>query len=99
MMKTTFTRLAIALALCGAFVGGMFTTSLARAESRHEEAVEHPRIAKAIHEMEDAVAYLEAAPHDFGGHKGAAIRDTKAAIEQLRLALAYRAAVDTRHGK
>lgn len=29
----------------------------------------HPRIAKAILELEDAVKYLEAAPHDFGGHK------------------------------
>ena len=81
------------------FVGGMFTTSVAQAEGRREEAIEHPRIAKAIREMEDAVAYLEAAPHDFGGHKAAAIRDTRAAIEQLRLALAYRAVVDTRKGK
>ena len=51
----------------------------------------HPRIAKAIHELEDAIAYMEVAPHDFGGHKVAAIRDSRVAIEQLRKAMAYRA--------
>jgi hypothetical protein len=56
----------------------------------------HPRIAKAIREHEDAIAYLEAAPHDFGGHKAAAIRDSRAAIEQLRRAMAYRAREDRR---
>ena len=71
----------------------------AYAETPREEAKEHPRIAKAIHEMEDAVAYMEAAPHDFGGHKAAAIQATRAAIEQLRLALQFRAAQDTKHGK
>jgi hypothetical protein len=69
------------------------------AEGVREEAHEHPRIAKAIHEMEDAVAYMDAAPHDFGGHKAAAIEATRHAIEQLRLALAYRAAQDTKHGR
>jgi hypothetical protein len=39
---------------------------------------------------------MEAAPHDFGGHKAAAVRDSRAAITQLRLALAYRAARDRR---
>jgi hypothetical protein len=51
----------------------------------------HPRIAKTIPDLEDAIAYLEAAPHDFGGHKAAAIRDSRAAIEQLSRAMAYRA--------
>jgi hypothetical protein len=50
----------------------------------------HPRIVTAIRELEAAIAYLEAAPHDFGGHKVAAIRDARAAIVQLRLAMAYR---------
>ena len=53
----------------------------------------------AIKEMEEAVKYMEAAPHDFGGHKAAAIQATRAAVEQLRLALAYRAGVDTAHGR
>jgi hypothetical protein len=56
-----------------------------------EEKAEHPRIARAIHELEDAIAYLEAAPHDFGGHKAEAIRASKEALHHLRAALAYRA--------
>jgi hypothetical protein len=66
----------------------------AQAQTVRSELENHPRIAKAIHEMQEAIAYLEAAPHDFGGHKVAAIRDTRAAIEQLRRAMAYRARMD-----
>ena len=68
----------------------------AQAQTMHSEMEHHPRIAKAIHELEDAIAYLEAAPHDFGGHKAAAIRDSRAAVEQLRKALAYREREDRR---
>ena len=68
----------------------------AHAQTMHGEMEHHPRIAKAIHELEDAIAYMEAAPHDFGGHKAAAIRDSRAAIEQLRKAMAYRAREDRR---
>ena len=70
--------------------------SFVTAQNVHGEMEHHPRIAKAIHELEDAIAYLEAAPHDFGGHKAAAIRDSRAAIEQLRKAMAYRALEDRR---
>jgi len=58
------------------------------------EAANHPRIAAAIREIEGAIQYMEAAPHDFGGHKAAAIRDSRAAVQQLKLALAYRAKQD-----
>ena len=68
----------------------------AQAQSMHSEMEHHPRIAKAIHELEDAIAYMEAAPHDFGGHKAAAIRDLRVALEQLRKALAYRERQDRR---
>ena len=44
--------------------------------------------------LEEAIRYMEAAPHDFGGHKAAAIRDSRAAVTQLGLALAYRARQD-----
>ena len=66
------------------------------AQTVRSEAAEHPRIASAIRELEEAVRYMENAPHDFGGHKAAAIRDSRAAITQLRLALAYRAVRDRR---
>jgi hypothetical protein len=58
------------------------------------EAKQHPRIAKAIHALEDAVAYMKAAPHDFGGHRAEAVAASEKAIEQLKLALAYRAGAD-----
>jgi hypothetical protein len=69
-------------------------SSMAAGQTVRSEAAQHPRIAAAIRELEDAVRYLEAAPHDFGGHKAAAIRDSRAAIVQLRAALAYRARGD-----
>jgi hypothetical protein len=65
-------------------------------QNGRSEASEHPRIAKAIHEMEDAIEYMEKAPHDFGGHKAEAIADTRKAIKSLKLALAYRAKVDNK---
>jgi hypothetical protein len=71
------------------------TPSFAAAtQSIRSEAAEHPRIVAAIHELEDAVAYMEKAPHDFGGHKAEAIRASREAIQQLRKALAYRAKAD-----
>ena len=87
--------------LLGVIAAGSALASLPAVaeESVREEAREHPRIAKAIHELEDAIHYMEAAPHDFGGHKAEAIEQSKKAVQQLRLALAYRAAVDTKHGK
>jgi len=39
---------------------------------------------------------MESAPHDFGGHKAAAIRATDEAIRQLNFALAYRGREDRR---
>lgn len=50
----------------------------------------HPRLVRAIEQLRDARAYLEAAPHDFGGHKREAIRACDEAIHQLDLARAYR---------
>ena len=70
------------------------TCSIAAAQNVRTEAAAHPRIATAIRELEEAIRYMEAAPHDFGGHKAAAIRDLRAAIIELRAALAYRARTD-----
>jgi hypothetical protein len=61
--------------------------------AQNERAM-HPRIAAAIAALKDARAYMQAAPHDFGGHKADAIRATDDAIKQLNLALAYRAGKD-----
>ena len=71
-----------------------FGYSFVSAQTVRTEAANHPRIATAIRELEEAIRYMEAAPHDFGGHKAAAIRDSRAAVTQLKLALAYRARQD-----
>jgi hypothetical protein len=68
--------------------------NFAAAQTVQSEAATHPRIVAAIREMEDAIRYLEAAPHNFGGHKAAAIQATRAAIAELRAALAFRARQD-----
>ena len=68
--------------------------NFAAAQTVQSEAAAHPRIVAAIREMEDAIRYLEAAPHNFGGHKANAIQATRAAIAELRAALAFRARQD-----
>ncbi len=50
----------------------------------------HPRIFRAIEALRDARAYLQEAPHDFGGHKREALRATDEAIRQLQFANEYR---------
>lgn len=68
---------------------------IAQQNIKSEES-EHPRIEKAIHELEDAIDYMEHAPHDFGGHKAMAIEDSKKAVKSLRMALKYRAKKDNK---
>jgi len=63
------------------------------------EKAAHPRIVKAIHALEDAIAYMEAAPHDFGGHRAAAVADSKKAVIQLKEALKYREIKDEKKVK
>jgi hypothetical protein len=88
-------RRSVLIGLTGACFSGALTTT-ANSQTVRSEAALHPRIAKAIEGLEDAIRYLEAAPHDFGGHKVKAIADCRAAIAQLRLALAFRAKEDRR---
>jgi hypothetical protein len=87
-------KLAIALST------GLLVASLgapaANAQTMRSEAAAHPRIVRAIENLEDAVAYLEAAPDNFGGHKAAAIQASRAAIGELRASLAFRAQQDRR---
>jgi hypothetical protein len=87
-------RKAVAFMMCAAFV--LFPCSQIQAQppSRGgvaEEMSEHPRIETAIRDLKDAIAYMEAAPHNFGGHKAAAIAASRKAIMQLEKAMAYRA--------
>ena len=84
----------IALALAASAMLSTAVCSMAAAQTVRSEAAEHPRLVTAIRELEQAIRYLEAAPHDFGGEQVAAIRDARAAVVQLKLALAYRAKQD-----
>jgi hypothetical protein len=78
--------------LFGVLLGS--ATTMVVAQNVASERANHPRIAAAIKQLNDAIAYMEAAPHDFGGHKAAAIASSRAAIRDLNLALAYRAKED-----
>ena len=84
-------KLALALS-----TGFLVTAAMpaANAQTMGSEAAAHPRIVRAIENLEDAIAYLQAAPNDFGGHKGAAIQASRAAIAELRASLAFRARQD-----
>ena len=77
----------------GLLLGIVLSAGVITLTAQNERAM-HPRIAKAIEQLKDARAYMEAAPHDFGGHKADAIRATDEAIRQLNLALLYRARED-----
>lgn len=79
--------------LHGIAIGALLMGGLWTASAQNERAM-HPRIAAAIAALQDAKAYMEAAPHDFGGHKAAAIQASNNAIRQLDLALKYRAVRD-----
>jgi len=81
--------------LSGLILGGLLCGGAWTLSAQNERAM-HPRIATAIAALRDARAYMEAAPHDFGGHKAEAIRATDVAIRQLNFALAYRAREDRR---
>jgi hypothetical protein len=93
-LENTVRKLALALST-GLLVASL-GASVANAQTVRMEATEHPRIVRAIQNLEDAIAYLEAAPNDFGGHKGAAIQASRAAIAELRASLAFRARQDRR---
>ncbi len=75
--------------VAGLVVGVMLSVGSVALNAQNEREM-HPRIARAIHQLEDAMEYMRAAPHDFGGHKADAMRASEEAIRQLRLALGYR---------
>ena len=88
----------LVVSLCIASGLSLVPTAFAQ-QTAKKEFGEHPRIAAAVRELEGAIQYMEHAPHDFGGHKAQAIADSRKAIEQLRLAMQYRAVEDNRKGK
>jgi len=75
---------------------GLLLSAGAWTLSAQNEKAMHPRIAAANEALKDARAYMQEAPHDFGGHRADAIRATDNAIKQLDLALRYRGKEDRR---
>jgi hypothetical protein len=71
-------------------------TTFANAQTVRSELRDHPRILQAIRDIEDAIAYMEAAPNNFGGHKAVAIDAAREAVRQLRAAAEFRAEQDRR---
>ena len=88
--------ISIMLVIC---VVSMFSIIYTAAPAIADERAVHPRIVKAINAIEDAVAYMRSAPHDFGGHKAEAIADCEKALKQLREALKFREMQDRKKMK
>ena len=87
----------IGIVVLALFLTGMAATAVGPALAQGpvgREATEHPNIARAIEALEVAIADMQRAPHDFGGHKAKAIEASERAIRQLKLALEYRAKRD-----
>ncbi len=89
-MKKSFTSMSLIMVIAVLSFLIVSATPVKAAPRMAEEKAMHPRIVKAIDALEDAVAYMKAAPHDFGGHKDKAIVDCEKALKQLREALKYR---------
>lgn len=91
-MRLSFVSVAAALVLALAphhRVSAQAAPIPAATTAKRAKAEQHPRIRKAIRELEAAKVELQRAPHDFGGHRADALQAVDRAIEQLRLALQY----------
>ncbi len=86
----------LALAAIAAIAALAIPARLAAEDAPAKEAAEHPRLERSIHELQETITYLNNAPNDFGGHKADAIAACKEAIEQLKKALEFRAAADSK---
>ena len=85
-----------AVALAAGLLLASIGANFANAQNVRSELRDHPRILQAIHDIEDAIAYMEAAPNNFGGHKASAIAASREAVRQLREAAEFRAEEDRR---
>src|SRR5258708_28273871 len=82
IVENTVRKLVVALSTC--LLLASLDATIVHAQNMRSEAAAHPRIVQAIRNLEDAIAYMEAAPDIFGGHKGAAIAPSRAAGTELR---------------
>jgi hypothetical protein len=95
MKKNLLTRLAVCLLGLAAFAYTAGSqeepspTPVPGAPGAQHHGGHHPAIRAAIGALERAKAEMQAAAHDFGGHRVDALAACDAAIAQLRLALQY----------
>ena len=88
-MKKSFTLMSLITVIAVLSFLIVSVTPVKASPAMTEEKAMHPRIVKAIDALEDAVAYMKAAPHDFGGHRVDALKATDEAIRQLEICLKY----------
>jgi hypothetical protein len=83
--------------LTGALVLGFLSPAFGNAAVKQKvkkpltepQSVSNKQLRDALHTLHSVKKTLEAADHDYGGHKAAAIRDVSAAAHQLKLALEH----------
>jgi hypothetical protein len=80
----------LAVCLCAVLMLLGLGSSAARAQFLEPQELSDWRAMRAIHEMENLIAYLEANPYYYGGHKEAAIAKARATIDHLRAAMGPR---------
>jgi hypothetical protein len=84
------TRLTRRKALTMAGFSGLAASSMLASASLAQtpkQKRQHPRITRAIEEMQATKEYLESSPNKFGGYKAKAITALEVAIVDLKLAL------------
>lgn len=78
-----FSTLALTV-LLGVVAGGSFVKpAAAEKEHEHEHEHGHSHMRAALEQLRAAKGSLEAAAHDFGGHRAKALEDTKKAITEV----------------
>jgi hypothetical protein len=87
-MKTKTTLIAGLLAI-SALALYTNTRLFAQDEQGPQPKEGHPIMVKALHELEQAQKDLQAAQHDFGGHRVSALKACNQAIAECKLALNY----------
>jgi hypothetical protein len=85
-MKKIFTPIIVVVAFAA---GVICTSAFSNATKSNTGAEAHPRIAKAITSLQDAIDYLNSAPDVFQGHKALAIARSNEAINQLKICESY----------
>jgi hypothetical protein len=63
--------------------------SAAQRKPKEPQSTSNQQLAQAIHLLQNVKVTLEAADHDYGGHRAQAVKDIGAAEKQLRVALEY----------